>query len=231
MFEATPRWSRGHVVVTNSTSLDDTRCHDEDRWGPEIFTGHHVMDMATPDVMSAFDWGSSLKERLMSTVLLCEERCFRRLWRRLCVVLVRAGSPGCVPGCGRGGQDRPQAARRGSLEGPGQWLAQTGKRTPPGGSWSAWLGGCLLGWVGMGWPSPGPVGFRGRQRRGSGAGHPFAASRRAWSGAAAARRVQSRGRPRQGGGHDPRRTRAVAASELAHPAFWARQRISPSRRP
>jgi hypothetical protein len=44
----------GHAVVTNSTSLDDTRRHDGGRRRPKIFTGQHVMDRTTPDVTNAF---------------------------------------------------------------------------------------------------------------------------------------------------------------------------------
>ncbi len=46
-------------------------------------------------------------------------------------------------------------------------------------------------------PSPGPESARGGQPESSGAGHPFAATRRAWSGAATARWAQSSGRPRR----------------------------------
>ncbi len=46
-------------------------------------------------------------------------------------------------------------------------------------------------------PSPGPESARGGQPESSGAGHPFAARRRAWSGAATARWAQSSRRPRR----------------------------------
>jgi hypothetical protein len=145
----------------------------------------------------------------------------------------RAFSPGSgFPGVGRGGQGRPEAARRGSLEGLGSVGQETGMRAPsgvlgqrrcrgvhlrPGGVSRIGLlqvpsvGGGIAEWIGC----------RPFLRR-AGA---------AWSVAAAARRVQSIPRPRRCGGHGIGGTRAVAASDPAQPAFPARQRISPSRNP
>lgn len=103
-----------------------------------------------------------------------------------------------------GGQGRPQAPGGAAL------TARATPRAPlmrkPGRA--SWERLCSIApgsspWSGSGrsWPSPGPEVSRGRQRRSSsGAGHPFAAPvRAAWSGAAAARRTQSRGRPRLAG--------------------------------
>ena len=59
-------------------------------------------------------------------------------------------------------------------------------------------------------------------------------SKGAWWGAGHSQAGSITYRPRhRGGGHAERRTRALAVSDPAHPALpaWARQRISPSRRP
>ncbi len=86
----------------------------------------------------------------MSTVLLGEELRFRRLWRRLFVGSGDALGARGLPGRW-GGAARPAGGRRrGSLEGPGQWLAESGKRTPPGGSWSASFDGEQLQDSGLG---------------------------------------------------------------------------------
>ena len=130
-----------------------------------------------------------------------------------------------------GGGSRPAGGRPGgSLDAPVRGWSRLGRK-PRQGFLSASSSVRLQGRLVFGRVGPLQVpGCRGRQRRSSGAVHPFAASGRAWSGAAAARRVQSDLGPRRCGGHERERARAVAASELAHPAS-ARQRMCPSRRP
>lgn len=115
----------------------------------------------------------------------------------------RADTPATLAWGREGSQGRPQAARRGRA-----LTARATPRAPLEPEDPSGLRGCAFALMSLGppWsatgrdgPSPGPEGSRGRQRRSSGAGHPYAAARQAWSGAAAARRAQSRGRPRRKG--------------------------------
>ena len=89
----------------------------------------------------------------MSTVLLGEELRFRRQRRRVFVGVGDAPRARvCPPGGGRGGQDRPEAARRGSLEGPCRWLARLGGEPLLGFLVSAvasWAAPGVGGWDGL----------------------------------------------------------------------------------
>ena len=114
----------------------------------------------------------------MSTVLLVEELRFRRRRGGVLWVFGSRREPGVVAGR-EGGQGRPEAARRGSLDGSGCVLGMMGGEARQGflvavRSW--WLrglhgdgDGTQLGLLQV------PKRVRGRQRRSSGAGHPFAA--------------------------------------------------------
>jgi hypothetical protein len=141
---------------------------------------------------------SSLKERSKSSRLDEVEATLSVEKRARVAVSGRAERAPWSAGRREGSQGRPQAARRGSLDGPVGCRSHNGVRTPPGVRGRVLavlrLGSATSAWgSGRDGPSPGPEGSRGRQRRGSGAGHPFAAARQAWSGAAAARRAQSKG--------------------------------------
>jgi hypothetical protein len=144
----------------------------------------------------------------------------------------RANSPTSHAGYGEGGQGRPQAARREALTARAMPRAHLNPK-PARASWVR-----LRSYVGQ----SSSVGVRtqwtvSRSRGLSGTAAPKlgcrSSLRRCEAGMERCGRSQAGSIKRAtspDGGHDTKRARAVAASELSHPAS-ARQRISPSRRP
>ncbi len=126
---------------------------------------------------------SSLKERYLSSCLGVAES-FDRSGVVGCGwtiggVDIRVDGPAACWSGAEGGQGRPEAARRGSLDGPVSGGVDNGGRTAVRGSWvpgSLGQVGCASGggWSERGGPTSGPGPMPGAAARCSGAGHPYA---------------------------------------------------------